>query len=319
MTLGGKFFAVFTADIKEGETYVLSRQLAVNIAKFYLYLDKIWGTGADTVGMPKIFASSINNPSFTATYTGTLIIGVYSSAAIGNTVSITGFQLELGSTATAYEPYISNQQTITLPSDHNYLASLPDGTRDELVLRSDGVAVLTERVGKVVFDGSADEAWADHGAAVSFRYRVQVSGAIFSNISGTAPNIICSHYQVLPWAVTDKTQGISASLSGGISVSFRDTSITTLADWRTVLAANPVTVYYEIATPVTSYSSDNGATWSTTNPADGTSAIQLYKGTNNVWCTDPLSPEVSLDYVQDTNAVIEKLSAAIVAAGSIGV
>ena len=42
---------------------------------------------------------------------------------------------------------------ITLPADHDYLASLPDGTpygiRDELELRADGVAVLFMRTAKI--------------------------------------------------------------------------------------------------------------------------------------------------------------------------
>ena len=137
--------------------------------------------------------------------------------------------------------------TITMPSDHNYLASLPDGTRDELVLRSDGVAVLTERTSKL------------------------------------------ASYNGEP--ITTSYMSTTGQLTAG------------------------ATIYY--ATDATTvYSADNGATWSTTDPAAGQSAITLHKGTNNVWCIDPLSPEVALEYVQDTNAVINELRAAIVASGA---
>ena len=57
-----------------------------------------------------------------------------------------------------------------------------------------------------------------------------------------------------------------------------------------------MTVYYALATATVRYSADNGTTWSTIDPAAGNSAIQLYKGTNNVWCTDALSPNVTLNY-----------------------
>lgn len=199
-------------------------------------------------------------------------------------------QLELGSTATAYEPYTSNQQTIALPSDHNYLASLPDGTRDELVLRSDGVAVLVERVGKRVFNGS--EAWSLlSGVAYGFRLRD-------TTLSGDYRQLICDRYTVREFAATSETQGVTASPSFAPNLfCFRDTTIDqTVEAWKAKLAASNVMVYYALATATVRYSADNGTTWSTIDPAAGNSAIQLYKGTNNVWCTDALSPNVTLNY-----------------------
>ena len=131
---------------------------------------------------------------------------------------------------------------ITLPADHDYLASLPvggpNGIRDELVLRADGVAVLFMRTAKIASYA---------GESVTTPYR---------------------------------------STTGALTTG------------ATVIYGVPLT---------TKYSADNGATWSTTAPAAGQSAIPLYKGTNNVWCPDPLSPEISLDYVQDTNKVINEL------------
>lgn len=199
-------------------------------------------------------------------------------------------QLELGSTATAYEPYTSNQQTIALPPDHNYLASLPDGTRDELVLRSDGVAVLTERVGKRVFNGS--EAWSLlSGVSYGFRLRD-------TTLSGDYRQLICDRYTVREFAATSETQGVTASPSSAPNLfCFRDTTIDQTVDaWKAKLAASNVTVYYALATATVRYSADNGTTWSTIDPAAGNSAIQLYKGTNNIWCTDALSPNVTLNY-----------------------
>lgn len=199
-------------------------------------------------------------------------------------------QLELGSTATAYEPYTSNQQTIALPSDHNYLASLPDGTRDELVLRSDGVAVLVERVGKRVFNGS--EEWLLlSGVAYWFRLRD-------TTLSGDYRQLICDRYTVREFAATSETQGVTADPQKAPNLfCFRDTTIDqTVEAWKAKLAASNVTVYYALATATVRYSADNGTTWSTTDPAAGNSAIQLYKGTNNIWCTDALSPNVTLNY-----------------------
>lgn len=199
-------------------------------------------------------------------------------------------QIEVGTTATTYEPYNGQTISITLPPDHNYLASLPDGTRDELVLRSDGVAVLTERVGKRVFNGS--EAWLLlSGASYGFRLRD-------TTLSGGYRQLICDRYTVREFAATSETQGATASPSSAPNLfCFRDTTIDqTVEAWKAKLAASNVMVYYALATATVRYSADNGATWSTTDHAAGTSAIQLYKGTNNVWCTDALSPNVTINY-----------------------
>lgn len=223
-------------------------------------------------------------------------------------------QMELGATVTAYEPYTSNQQTITLPPEHNYLASLPDGTHDELVLRADGVAVLTERVGKVVFDGNenvgVNNGTVPGSTAFGFYNSVQsVAGsqAISSHFAGvTTGGVVPGTFRVTATAIVPTINNAT------IGVLDTDTDAVKVTAFKSWLAANPVTVYYKLATPATSYSADNGATWSTIDPAAGNSAIQLYKGTNNVWCTDALSPTVDLDYVQDTNKVINELRAATV-------
>ena len=65
-------------------------------------------------------------------------------------------QLELGSTATDYEPPTVTTTT-TIDLDGHALNSLPDGTRDELHVNSDGSVTLTQRVGSVEIPTDADQ------------------------------------------------------------------------------------------------------------------------------------------------------------------
>lgn len=207
-------------------------------------------------------------------------------------------QVELGSTATTYEPYISNKQTITLPTDHNYIASLPDGTRDELVLRADGVAVLTERVGKVVFDGSASVGTNDTRVPGSTQFGLWNSVQSVVRSQATSSHFACvTTGHDIPGTFRVSATSILPTINNAtIGVSDTDTDAGKVAAFKSWIAANPVTVYYKLESPATGYSADNGATWSTNDPNAGNSAIQLYKGTNNVWCTDALSPNVTLNY-----------------------
>lgn len=300
-------------DLKWGNMVVPVKGLDVNISgcpqggSGTTYLLRAQGSKDN-----KVFNMEGHDYGTGATISGANFIRTYMRIAAGTTANNLVFkpQIEIGSAATSYEPYTSNQQTITLPPDHNYLASLPDGTHDEVVLRSDGVAVLVERVGKRVFNGS--EAWVlVSGVTYGFRLRD-------TTLSSDYRQLICDRYTVREFVSTSETQGVTASPQNAPNLfCFRDTTIAqTVNAWKAKLAASNVTVYYALATTTVRYSADNGTTWSTTDPAAGQSAIPLYKGTNNVWCTDALSPTVDLDYVQDTNKVIDKLRAAIVASGA---
>lgn len=305
-------------DLKWGNLVVPVKGLDVNISgcpqggSGTTYLLRAQGSKDN-----KVFDAEVHDYGTGATISGANFIRTYMRVAAGTTANNLVFkpQIEIGSATTSYEPYTSNQQTITLPPEHNYLASLPDGTHDELVLRADGVAVLVERVGKVVFNGSSDVAWTLLSTNTQGKRRfgsppIADKEAQPSSVSQVA-NVLCNSFVAKSNNDTyNCIEGISASTT---SLIFYHASINdTVADWTSWLAANPVTVYYGLKTPATSYSADNGTTWSTIDPAAGNSAIQLYKGTNNVWCTDVLSPTVDLDYVQDTNKVIDKLRAPIV-------
>ena len=186
--------------------------------------------------------------------------------------------------------------TITLPADHNYIASLPDGTRDELVLRSDGVAVLTERVGKVVLDGSVDEEWTKSSNTNVDRFVFETSG--IANPSYGTPTMISDRFTAIGNGITGNYAAGICFTNIGLQIIFQFSpyGTTDLAAFKAWLAANPVTVIYKLLTPTTRYSADNGTTWSTTDPAAGQSAIPLQKGTNNIWCTNRLSPTITINY-----------------------
>lgn len=56
-------------------------------------------------------------------------------------------QVEFGTKATAYAPYVGTSLPITLPAEHPYLAKLPDGIADEVRIDAEGNVELVARVG----------------------------------------------------------------------------------------------------------------------------------------------------------------------------
>lgn len=76
-------------------------------------------------------------------------------------------QLELGPTATAYEPPAVTTTLVDL--DGHALNSLPDGKRDELRIGPDGRAVITKRVGSAEIPGDASGmSWEASGSRAYF-------------------------------------------------------------------------------------------------------------------------------------------------------
>lgn len=83
---------------------------------------------------------------------GSFMIGVGDADAQGAVLHVRNLQLELGSTATAYEP--PQVTTTPIDLDGHTLNSLPDGTRDELHVDSSGACSIDQAVGYVASYGS---------------------------------------------------------------------------------------------------------------------------------------------------------------------
>lgn len=92
---------------------------------------------------------NVQNPKYSFTVTEP-ITSVYfvSNASDSSIGTISNIQLERDSVATDYKPYTSQTLTFALPAEHPYLAKLPDGTADELVVDKDGNVSLIARVAK---------------------------------------------------------------------------------------------------------------------------------------------------------------------------
>ena len=91
-------------------------------------------------------ATNVPGVSSTGSIDRPVYLRPFLSVAKGNTVDTVVYpQLELGSTATAYEPPVVTTTPIDL--DGHALNSLPDGTRDELRIDGTGAVTLVQRVG----------------------------------------------------------------------------------------------------------------------------------------------------------------------------
>ena len=152
-----------------------------------------------------------------------------------------------------YVHYASNSLTIDLQG--NELCSLPNGTKDELVVEN-GIAKITKRIGKVVLDGS--ESWSDFSVGdTNFRCQCDVT---LPNIltPPTNPAQLFSNYfkAINRDNAYDKTEiGIAqyGSTLGKVFICAPNTILSeqTLASWKIWLSTHNVEVLYELAEPET--------------------------------------------------------------------
>ena len=160
--------------------------------------------------------------------------------------TITGDMTITGADGTASD-------TVTVALGSNVCASLPDGTHDSY----DAVTgVLTKRVGKVVFDGSADDELGGSNVTssqVGIYYRICTTFLVpCANISWQTIyndrfpySASTFNNQAESWG----TEGSPTRLYFKILVS--RIGADTFSAFKSWLAANPMTVYYKLATPTT--------------------------------------------------------------------
>lgn len=161
------------------------------------------------------------------------------SGSTGNTDKL---QLESGSTPTTYEPYKSNTVTST---DKVILRRLPNGVCDTLNLLT---GEYVQRIGEFVLDGTE-----------TFNMSTSNSRNHFHSTSkgkdgkkGANQYLNCDKFPVWVKSWTSAPSGsIGTSSATAFQIGFTFTEgLYTLETFKQMLASNPVTVQYELATPI---------------------------------------------------------------------
>lgn len=222
-----------------------------------LYNDKIYTlSGCPSGGGLNKYYMYLYNESFSLNDIGNGVTNmskvtkkVVFGIAILSGVNVNGLvfkpQLEIGTTATDYQPY-QGFETTTLQLNQP-LRELPNGVKDTIENE-----VVTRRVGEITYDGSSDESW---NFDTTYKYAaIDINGVTGYNIG--VKNILCDKLYVINsnGSISDSTNVIRYSSSNNnnkvLYVRIDDT-ITSVSEFKTWLQSNPITVWYELATPTT--------------------------------------------------------------------
>lgn len=260
-------------ELKKGDTIVVNfdtKQLSGNTQRIQIYFPVT--SEYVQIGKPHVMAADV------------VFIGIYIEAGTVGEYDVTNFRISRN-VDDGYKPYTSQTLTFTLPAEHPYLAKLPDGTADEIVVDEEGNVELVARVTrvlpseqKIVFVQGGD----DFASYVSLT---------FANDSESQKRLMSSAYEATEW--TTKSGYIYCLQKTSIVI--RDNRFTSEAQARELL--NGVVVY--IAVEPTRYSLGK---------------IEMPKAQDsivNAWTDAEVTPNTGIKYVRDVNIVVANLEAAI--------
>lgn len=175
---------------------------------------------------------------------------LYSALVTSESLKPTNIQIEESSTRTVYEDHKTN--ILTTPEEI-VLRSLPNGVQDTYNLLT---GEYVKRIGEVVLDGSEGWSLSDNLSEVRKCYVTALTNVKVaeSNSVTTINNRMSSITYNL--AIKDKQLGIFARTStNGLAIVI---DIEKLIEFKTYLQQNPITVQYELATPITTTVKSSG-------------------------------------------------------------
>ena len=158
--------------------------------------------------------------------------------------TIEDIQLEVGTQATSYEPYQEN--TLNIDLQGNELCSLPDGIKDELVVKNGRVKII-KNVDKYNITGN--EAWALSSTESQpyINFSNYVNDCKYPVMTTELPNLLSNYYLQI---TRNNLYDGRITLSPGKALIIYDTvHNTSLANFKEWLKSVSVVVYYQLATP----------------------------------------------------------------------
>lgn len=242
----------------------------------------------------RILRNTVNPKySFTVTEPITSIYFV-SNAADSNTGTISNIQLERDSVATEYKPYTEQPITFALPAEHPYLAKLPDGTADEIVVDEEGNVELVARVSKAIIDASQLLDWGKGKALYGF----PKDGRYYPQGGYNGTSVVREKLEAKNGS--DIYRGAEVGISVGSSAAHIQncTTVLRLGDGVDTSSIDGASFYYPLMTE-TRYSLGK---------------IEMPKAQDsiaNAWTDAEVTPNTGIKYVRDVNIVVANIEKAI--------
>lgn len=180
----------------------------------------------------------ISNISQTITTTTTTAI-VKLSADKTASNSFEGPQLELGSTATDYEPYQGQSYPISLGS----IELCKIGTYQDYIYKSGGKWYVRKETTTFILDGTK-------GDFYNSWFYIPFSGIGVTNVGGSdAPPAFSSQFKAYPYSTFVGNSSLNGMTQSSTNLLIRNTSCSNAATYKAWLGSTKPVFYYALATP----------------------------------------------------------------------
>lgn len=226
----------------------------------------------------------------------------YIGVMAGKTVSTTIWPcIYIAGEDDKFAKYTSQAQAFTLPTEHPYLAKLPDGTADEITVDEEGNVELVARVARRVLTtcSTVSSSASQHGEDGTMNYVFIVEGAEDAKVANAAA-CICTRFK--DGGTTKNSDTIRRGAGNGLCYIYTsnaaiigDGTTQHVTEW---LAANPTEILYEVAEP-------------TRYPLGKIDMPKAQDSIVNVWTDAEVTPNTGIEYVRDVNIVVANIESAI--------
>lgn len=196
----------------------------------------------------RIYEHSVPNGGSFTTEGGTRYIAITTgNFTTTGDILIEDIEIKETTSPIAYEPYKSNTTTFTSNDDEIIvLRSLPNGICDTLNVRT---GEYVQNIGETVLDGSDDENWNTNNTEGTTTNRFISSTLQNSNVDQTTGvgQYLCDKLKTEMWNQTSRLGLTINRQSVFIYNASIDYTASAIKQW---LSQNPVTVQYELTTPI---------------------------------------------------------------------
>lgn len=184
--------------------------------------------------------------------------------------------VERSGTTSDYTPYTSQMLTFSLPAEHPYLAKLPDGKADEIVVDKDGNISLIANVGKYIVD------------TVPYAQDEVNNFGIHLGMHGASDRYLCEY-------LSDRHSCYGHSVDW-LMLYKSDVTFTTVDEVKQFLKGK--VFFYQAKEPKT-------------YPLGKITLPALPESVSNVWTDAEVTPKTTIEYTKDVNIVIANIESAI--------
>lgn len=232
-------------------TYTISKNL-VAYGRAVGYTSTIPAISSSVEGVIIISANNVSGTITTGANANYLVIRAFNAGQDTLTYQqvLASIQIEKSSTASTFEPYVSQSYQVNLGS----MELCKIGNYQDYIYKNNDKWYLEKQIDKVILNGSEDWVLQSINSYGIANFRIVINGYIM----GTNNYSICDMFSPQTSLIADIQEvGYLLNTIGQLYIRFDSSIASTIATFKTWLSTHNTTIYYVLETPTVTEITDN--------------------------------------------------------------